>query len=124
MRNMPAKTTSKSASAKTSTRTAKAVKTPDKKVAKASSKDAAKTAAAPVAKTRKTRTKAAVVSKTSTAEPILEVPVISRDEIQLRAYFISERRQTMGWPGNSSTDWIEAESQLIAEAKRRLKKSL
>jgi hypothetical protein len=30
----------------------------------------------------------------------------------------------MGWPGNSSTDWIEAEAQLIAEAKRRLKKSL
>jgi hypothetical protein len=51
-------------------------------------------------------------------------PHIPREDIQLRAYFISERRQTMGWPGNSSTDWIEAESQLVSEAKRRLKKTL
>jgi hypothetical protein len=54
----------------------------------------------------------------------VEIPHISREDIQLRAYFISERRETMGWPGNASTDWIEAESQLIAEAQRRLKKSL
>jgi len=53
----------------------------------------------------------------------VEAPLIRLEDIQLRAYFISERRQTMGWPGNSSTDWIEAESQLVAEAKRRLKKT-
>jgi hypothetical protein len=52
-----------------------------------------------------------------------QTPVIAVEEIQLRAYFISERRETMGWPGNSSTDWIEAEAQLVAEAKRRLKKT-
>jgi alpha-glucosidase (family GH31 glycosyl hydrolase) len=47
--------------------------------------------------------------------------VITRDMIATRAYYIGERRQMMGWGGDSSTDWIEAESQLIAEAKRKKK---
>jgi hypothetical protein len=43
-------------------------------------------------------------------------PVISHDDISLRAYFIAERRQKMGWPGDSATDWADAEAQLRAEA--------
>ncbi len=43
-------------------------------------------------------------------------PVISHDDIALRAYFIGERRQKMGWPGDSGTDWSDAEKQLRAEA--------
>lgn len=43
-------------------------------------------------------------------------PVISHDDIALRAYFIGERRQKMGWPGDSATDWADAEKQLRAEA--------
>lgn len=49
--------------------------------------------------------------KTPAAEP-----VIHHDDIALRAYFISERRQQMGWPGDSATDWTDAEAQLRAEA--------
>jgi len=45
--------------------------------------------------------------------------VISAEEISLRAYFIAERRQAMGWPGDSTSDWVEAERQLKAEAKRK-----
>ncbi|MFV0415714.1 MAG: DUF2934 domain-containing protein [Chthoniobacterales bacterium] len=41
------------------------------------------------------------------------------EDIQLRAYFIAERRQSMGWPGNEESDWVEAERQLIQEAKRK-----
>jgi hypothetical protein len=52
--------------------------------------------------------------------PISEsAPVITQDQIATRAYYIGERRQRMGWPGDPSSDWIEAEAQLIAEAKRR-----
>ena len=40
----------------------------------------------------------------------------SQEQIALRAYFISERRQQLGWEGNHVSDWIEAEQQLIAEA--------
>lgn len=127
MRSMPAKTTSKSASAKASTRTAKAVKTPAIKAKKASSKIAVKAAVAPVTKAKKSPTKAAATEKAIASPaptPVQAAPVISTEDIQLRAYYISERRQNMGWPGNSSTDWIEAEAQLVAEAKKRLKKSL
>jgi hypothetical protein len=43
-------------------------------------------------------------------------PKISHDDIALRAYFIGERRQKMGWPGDSATDWADAEKQLRAES--------
>ena len=56
------------------------------------------------------------VAKSSSPAPS---PVFSQDQVATRAYYIGERRQTMGWPGDPSTDWIEAEAQLIAEAKRK-----
>lgn len=46
----------------------------------------------------------------------VDEPVIHHDDIALRAYFIAERRQQMGWAGDSATDWADAESQLKAEA--------
>jgi len=45
-----------------------------------------------------------------------EEPVIPHDQISLRAYFIAERRQKMGWHGDSHTDWLDAVAQLKAEA--------
>lgn len=117
---MPAKTTSKSATAKASTPAAKAVKAP----AKAPTKVAVKAAVASTTKPKKAPSEATAEVKSVAAAQVLQELVISPDEIKLRAYYISERRETMGWPGNSSTDWIEAESQLVAEAKKRLKKAL
>jgi len=43
---------------------------------------------------------------------------ITNDEIALRAYFIAERRTKMGWHGDSTSDWVEAEKQLRNEAGR------
>ena len=49
----------------------------------------------------------------------VKAPAISGDDIALRAYFIAERRHKMGWPGDSTSDWVEAERQLKAEAARK-----
>ena len=61
--------------------------------------------------------KAAVPKPVKAAEAESEI-VITIEDISLRAYFIAERRQAMGWPGDSTSDWVEAERQLKAEAKR------
>ncbi|HXM74640.1 MAG TPA: DUF2934 domain-containing protein [Chthoniobacterales bacterium] len=37
------------------------------------------------------------------------------EEIQLRAYFISERRHRLGLVGDSNSDWLEAKRQLLSE---------
>jgi len=121
---MPAKKTKQSAVTKVTTPSAKAVKTSAKKIAKPAEQDTAKPTATLEAKVKKAASKSTATLKATTPPPASRAPHILREDIQLRAYFISERRQTMGWPGNSSTDWIEAESQLVAEAKRRLKKTL
>jgi hypothetical protein len=47
----------------------------------------------------------------------------TQDDVALRAYFIAEKRRTLGVPGDEHTDWIEAERQLKAESKRGSKKS-
>lgn len=41
---------------------------------------------------------------------------IAQEVIALRAYFIGETRMRTGQPGDSLSDWIEAERQLILEA--------
>ena len=38
------------------------------------------------------------------------------EEIRLRAYFISERRQRLALPGDASSDWSEAKRQLLSES--------
>ena len=48
------------------------------------------------------------------SETVIEAPSI--EQIQLRAYFISERRMRLGIAGNSTADWIQAESELKEEA--------
>jgi len=121
---MPAKTTSKPAAPKVKTTSVKTVKTSAKKIAKPAQQDTAEPTAALEAKVKKAPSKSTATPKANTTPSASSAPHILREDIQLRAYFISERRQTMGWPGNASTDWIEAESQLVAEANRRLKKTL
>lgn len=89
-----------------------------KKSAASAAKKAPKTATKSAAKAKSAPAKAAVAkaAKPTAPEP---APVITQDQIATRAYYIGERRQTMGWPGDPSSDWIEAEAQLIAEAKRK-----
>lgn len=76
---------------------------------------------APAKTTRKKKGVKATPSKVGVGisldpKPPLHEPVISHDEISLRAYFIAERRHKMGWPGDSATDWADAVKQLRAEA--------
>ena len=59
-------------------------------------------------------------TKRSAAKP--KAPPFSREDVALRAYYIGENRQKYGLPGNSSTDWIEAERQLNAETKKPVRK--
>jgi Protein of unknown function (DUF2934) len=42
----------------------------------------------------------------------------SDEEIRVRAYFISERRHRLALPGDASSDWLEANRQLLSEAGR------
>jgi hypothetical protein len=39
------------------------------------------------------------------------------EQVQLRAYFISERRHKLGLPGDESHDWLTAEQELKTELK-------
>ena len=48
--------------------------------------------------------------------PAKTVGVIPTEVIALRAYFIAEARRATGQPGNETTDWLEAESQLRSES--------
>ncbi len=112
-----AKTTkSKSAATSKPVKTAKSAKSATKPAA--AKAPAKKAAAAP-----KSASKPAKPAPVPSAAPAKAAKpaqqTISRDEIALRAYYIGERRQMMGWPGDSSSDWIEAEAQLVAELKRR-----
>lgn len=74
----------------------------------------------PVTARKKRATKATVSKSGSTlsldAKLLVKEPVIPHGEISLRAYFIAERRQKMGWSGDAASDWADAVSQLKAEA--------
>jgi len=39
------------------------------------------------------------------------------EQIQMRAYFISERRRRFDLPGDANTDWLEAKRQLLTETR-------
>ena len=50
-----------------------------------------------------------------TGVKVARASVPTDDEIQLRAYFISERRHRFALPGDASSDWLEAKRQLLSE---------
>lgn len=41
--------------------------------------------------------------------------LLTVEAIALRAYFLAEARQQAGSPGDATSDWLEAERQLLAE---------
>jgi len=71
-------------------------------------KPAAKVAAKPVSIPR--------TKKTASSKKAEKEVVLKHEDIALRAYYIAERRAALGWPGDSTSDWIEAERQLREEA--------
>jgi hypothetical protein len=54
-----------------------------------------------------------------TSAKVAQASVPTDKEIQLRAYFISERRHRFALPGDASSDWLEAKRQLLSESGRR-----
>jgi hypothetical protein len=80
-------------------------------------------APAPAVSEPKKRTKKAAAKPVGAKKPVAKkasakktVKRPTNEDIALRAYFIAERRHQMGWPGDSTGDWVEAERQLLAEA--------
>ena len=43
----------------------------------------------------------------------------SNEQVALRAYFIGERRRNLGIPGDETSDWVEAEREILEKLKAR-----
>jgi hypothetical protein len=41
----------------------------------------------------------------------------SKEQVALRAYFIGERRRSLGIVGDETSDWVQAEQELSKESK-------
>lgn len=56
-------------------------------------------------------------AKTKAVKSTKPIPAIevSDEEVRIRAYFVAERRLSLGLPGDSNTDWLEAKRQLLSE---------
>ena len=97
-------------------------------MAKRSKVDAA--ASGKVGKTKSTERSTSAKAKKSTARKKNAVqtakgtelaPVefdLTEEQIQTRAYFISERRRRFDLPGDANSDWLEAKRQLLSETRR------
>jgi hypothetical protein len=71
------------------------------------------------AKTKKTAKKPAVSKLAKETTPAALAAFDPTDEqIELRAYFIAERRHRLALPGDANSDWLEAKRQLLAETRR------
>jgi Protein of unknown function (DUF2934) len=44
-------------------------------------------------------------------------PEPTDEQIQTRAYFISERRRRFALPGDANSDWLEAKRQVLSETR-------
>lgn len=85
-------------------------------------KKALKTAASETVARLKAKSSAPRKKKTPASTIEAAAPVISNEDITLRAYFISEHRRIHGHPGDETGDWVEAERQLREEALKKSKK--
>ena len=88
--------------------------------------DTSNPAAVPAPVTKAVAAKKPVAKKTAAKKPSTPAKkttvakvAFTQNDIALRAYFISEKRQKAGLPGDAQHDWIEAERQLIAESKKK-----
>jgi hypothetical protein len=76
------------------------------------------TSTSPTTETKKTRKSSK--TKSTTAKSVANTRKAatlspSFEQVQLRAYFISERRRKLGLPGNDRHDWLTAEQELRQE---------
>jgi Protein of unknown function (DUF2934) len=40
---------------------------------------------------------------------------LNEEQVALHAYFIAERRRKLGMPGDETSDWVQAERELLSE---------
>ena len=113
-------TENKPAAAEAETQTGNGTAKPENQpiVKSAAAKPAQATAKAAGKSRRTTPRKSAAPRKPRAARPgnsKTSAFAISDDDVRMRAYFISERRQQQGLPGDSAHDWLEALRQLQEE---------
>ena len=73
-----------------------------------------KAVALPIEETPAVRKRASTeTAKRSVASK--RTPELSYEQIQLRAYFIGERRKSLGIRGDETSDWVQAERELKEE---------
>jgi len=58
-----------------------------------------------------------VAAKSKSQKKMVAQP--SSEQVALRAYFIGERRRSLGIPGDETSDWVAAERELLAELKTK-----
>lgn len=63
-------------------------------------------------KTVAAKTEKKPLAKKTAAPKAKRTPAFTQEDLALRAYFIAEKRQKLGLPGDAHSDWIEAERQL------------
>ncbi len=44
---------------------------------------------------------------------------LNQEQVALHAYFIAERRRKLGMPGDQTSDWVQAERELLSEIKTK-----
>src|SRR5882724_13197583 len=48
---------------------------------------------------------------------------LNEEQVALHAYFIAERRRKLGMPGDETSDWVQAERELLSEIKPKRRES-
>jgi hypothetical protein len=92
-------------------------RTKNKRVEKGGSrkkKDSISVSARPEATKKKVRRKSKLIALKG-REQSQSQPKPTFEQIQLRAYFISEQRRTQGIAGDEQSDWVRAERELWNE---------
>ena len=63
------------------------------------------------------KTAVAAAEKTPANQQKNNVIQDGKDQVALRAYFIGERRRSLGIAGDETSDWVQAEQELSKELK-------
>jgi hypothetical protein len=96
----------------------------DSTIAKTNGTTPVKKAAARAGKTTAASVAVKPVKPTRAVKPLAsKAAVIDAAEIARRAYFIGERRRNHGLRGDENQDWLDAERELLTEAKKPRKTS-
>ena len=78
------------------------------------------TTSVPAKKSSQRKTGSPSTSKTEVSESKAREKMdaqLSNEQVALRAYFIGERRRKLGFPGDETSDWVEAKREISEELK-------